>query len=283
MGVAAIHGAANRGANDVIEYLAANGARLDVADAQGRTPLDWAEGVFLATHPPVRKPETIALLERLQRERAPWQPRTNDSPRAAGSPMTDERTADADATAPLTRRRVLRTASTLAVGATLAHALGDTARAQPPAPAPLRRGSAADSGLRDARHPDERRRHDPRRQGRQRPAAAAAARRAAHALHVARRRAAARRGVHGRRGGSCAATATAASRTGLPDHSNYSKRAMALDQVDVMRHFGFERFAVVGQDRGGRVAHRMALDHPDARDEGRLHRHRADAITSTRT
>jgi haloacetate dehalogenase len=51
---------------------------------------------------------------------------------------------------------------------------------------------------------------------------------------------------------------------GLPDHSNYSKRAMALDQVEVMRHFGFERFAVVGQDRGGRVAHRMALDHPDA-------------------
>ncbi len=51
---------------------------------------------------------------------------------------------------------------------------------------------------------------------------------------------------------------------GLPDHSNYSKRAMALDQVEVMRHFGFERFALVGQDRGGRVAHRLALDHPDA-------------------
>jgi ankyrin repeat protein len=68
MGIAAIHGAANRGANEVIEYLAANGARLDVADAQGRTPLDWAEGVFLATHPPVRKPETIALLERLLKE-----------------------------------------------------------------------------------------------------------------------------------------------------------------------------------------------------------------------
>jgi ankyrin repeat protein len=68
MGIAAIHGAANRGANDVIEYLAANGARLDVADEQGRTPLDWAEGVFLATHPPVRKPDTIALLERLLTE-----------------------------------------------------------------------------------------------------------------------------------------------------------------------------------------------------------------------
>ena len=66
MGLAAIHGAANRGANDVIEYLAANGARLDIADGQGRTPIDWAEGVFLATHPPIRRPETIALLERLQ-------------------------------------------------------------------------------------------------------------------------------------------------------------------------------------------------------------------------
>src|SRR5690606_14551587 len=51
---------------------------------------------------------------------------------------------------------------------------------------------------------------------------------------------------------------------GLPDHSNYSKRAMAQDQIDVMRHFGFERFALVGQDRGGRVGHRMVLDHPDA-------------------
>ena len=46
-------------------------------------------------------------------------------------------------------------------------------------------------------------------------------------------------------------------------HANYSKRAMALDQVEVMKHFGFDRFPVVGHDRGGRVAHRMALDHPD--------------------
>ena len=69
MGVAAIHGAANRGANDIIEFLAANGARLDIADKQGRTPLDWAAGVFLATHPPVRKPDTIALLERLSLQR----------------------------------------------------------------------------------------------------------------------------------------------------------------------------------------------------------------------
>jgi haloacetate dehalogenase len=47
------------------------------------------------------------------------------------------------------------------------------------------------------------------------------------------------------------------------NHSNYSKRAMALDQVEVMRHFGFNSFPVVGHDRGGRVAHRLALDHPD--------------------
>jgi haloacetate dehalogenase len=47
------------------------------------------------------------------------------------------------------------------------------------------------------------------------------------------------------------------------NHANYSKRAMALDQVELMRHFGFEKFAVVGHDRGGRVTHRLALDHPD--------------------
>jgi haloacetate dehalogenase len=45
------------------------------------------------------------------------------------------------------------------------------------------------------------------------------------------------------------------------NHSNYSKRAMALDQVEVMKHFGFDRFAAAGHDRGGRVLHRMALDH----------------------
>lgn len=48
------------------------------------------------------------------------------------------------------------------------------------------------------------------------------------------------------------------------NHINYSKRSMAQDNVELMRHFGFERFAVVGHDRGGRVAHRLALDHPDA-------------------
>jgi haloacetate dehalogenase len=48
------------------------------------------------------------------------------------------------------------------------------------------------------------------------------------------------------------------------DHAAYSKRVMAADQVAAMRVLGHERFAVVGHDRGGRVAHRMALDHPQA-------------------
>jgi haloacetate dehalogenase len=47
-------------------------------------------------------------------------------------------------------------------------------------------------------------------------------------------------------------------------HTPYSKRAMAADQVAVMRHFGFDRFLVCAHDRGARVAHRMAMDFPDA-------------------
>ena len=47
------------------------------------------------------------------------------------------------------------------------------------------------------------------------------------------------------------------------EHLAYSKRAMAQDQVEVMATLGFDRFRVAGHDRGGRVAHRMALDHPD--------------------
>ncbi len=65
LGFAAIHGAANRGSDDIIRWLAANGARLDVPDAVGRTPVVWAHGVFLATHPPVDRPETAALIESL--------------------------------------------------------------------------------------------------------------------------------------------------------------------------------------------------------------------------
>ena len=46
-----------------------------------------------------------------------------------------------------------------------------------------------------------------------------------------------------------------------PAHLTYSKRVMAQDQVEVMQRLGFSEFAVVGHDRGARVAHRMALDH----------------------
>jgi haloacetate dehalogenase len=51
---------------------------------------------------------------------------------------------------------------------------------------------------------------------------------------------------------------------GGENHANYAKRAMALDQVELMRQLGLPRFELVGHDRGGRVAHRLALDHPDA-------------------
>jgi haloacetate dehalogenase len=47
-------------------------------------------------------------------------------------------------------------------------------------------------------------------------------------------------------------------------HENYSFRAMATDQVDVMRHYGHERFLVLAHDRGARVAHRLCLDHPES-------------------
>jgi len=49
---------------------------------------------------------------------------------------------------------------------------------------------------------------------------------------------------------------------GEVDHANYSKRTLALDMVELMAQLGHERFGLVGHDRGGRVAHRLALDHP---------------------
>ena len=57
--------------------------------------------------------------------------------------------------------------------------------------------------------------------------------------------------------------AKAANPRRTPDHTPYSKRVMARDQVEVMRRLGFERFFVAGHDRGGRCAYRMALDHPE--------------------
>lgn len=65
---------------------------------------------------------------------------------------------------------------------------------------------------------------------------------------------------------------------GGPDHAGYAKRAMARDMVEVMSALGFDRFAVAGHDRGGRVTHRLCLDHP-----GRVVRAAVLDIVPTRT
>jgi uncharacterized protein len=65
MGLSALHGAANRGSDDIIEYLVANGAKLDALDKEGRSSLDWAKGVFLATNPAEEKPSSMALIASL--------------------------------------------------------------------------------------------------------------------------------------------------------------------------------------------------------------------------
>jgi ankyrin repeat protein len=69
----ALHGAAMRGFNSVVEFLAANGADLEPKDANGRTPLDLAMGRYdedFRTQAAEPLPETVALLERLIAERA---------------------------------------------------------------------------------------------------------------------------------------------------------------------------------------------------------------------
>jgi haloacetate dehalogenase len=163
------------------------------------------------------------------------------------------------------RRAVLRRASALVAGATLAHALGGTAHAQDNAV-----GSAASAGA------------APPIPGFEPSRIATSGGVTIHAvkggngpplllLHGAPLTHYTWRDVAPRLAERFTVVATdlrgygdSSQPQGLPDHSNYSKRAMAQDQVDVMRHFGFDEFAVVGQDRGGRVAHRMALDHPGA-------------------
>ena len=65
MGVTALMGATNRGSDDIIEFLVSKGAKLDAKDKEGRTPLNWAEGVFLATHPGQPKPSSVVLIKKL--------------------------------------------------------------------------------------------------------------------------------------------------------------------------------------------------------------------------
>jgi ankyrin repeat protein len=69
MGLTALMGAANRGLDDIVELLVQKGARLDVKDKQGRDPLTWAKGVYLATHMPEEKPTTMALIQKLMAEK----------------------------------------------------------------------------------------------------------------------------------------------------------------------------------------------------------------------
>ncbi|WP_106477676.1 alpha/beta fold hydrolase [Phytohalomonas tamaricis] len=57
---------------------------------------------------------------------------------------------------------------------------------------------------------------------------------------------------------------TSSKPVGLPDHSNYSKRAMAADQLAVMHELGFDHFFLCAHDRGARVGHRLCVDHPQA-------------------
>jgi uncharacterized protein len=65
LGLTAMHGAANRGWESIIQILADHGAKIDAKDKEGRTPMVFAKGIFLAVRPPVAKPEAIALLKKL--------------------------------------------------------------------------------------------------------------------------------------------------------------------------------------------------------------------------
>lgn len=68
MGITALHGAANRGSDDIIRFLVSRGADLTAQDNEHRSALDWAKGVFLATHPAQPKPSSIALITDLLKQ-----------------------------------------------------------------------------------------------------------------------------------------------------------------------------------------------------------------------
>jgi ankyrin repeat protein len=69
MGVTAAIGAANRGSDDILQFLFDHGAKFNVKDNEGRSPYDWAVGVFLATDPPEEKPATMALIKKFTGEK----------------------------------------------------------------------------------------------------------------------------------------------------------------------------------------------------------------------
>jgi len=64
-GFTALHGAAYRGLDDVVQILVQKGAKLDAKDSEGRTPAVFAEGAFLAGNPPEKRSSTLALLQKL--------------------------------------------------------------------------------------------------------------------------------------------------------------------------------------------------------------------------
>jgi ankyrin repeat protein len=65
-GLTALHGAAHRGSNEIVEFLVSKGAKLDAKDSEGRRPLEWAEGVaIIDQRPPRPQPHTVALLHKL--------------------------------------------------------------------------------------------------------------------------------------------------------------------------------------------------------------------------
>jgi ankyrin repeat protein len=67
MGLTPLMGAANRGSDSIIEFLVSKGAKLDAKDKEGRTAYNWSEGVFLATHAPVPKVSSMALIKKLSK------------------------------------------------------------------------------------------------------------------------------------------------------------------------------------------------------------------------
>jgi ankyrin repeat protein len=69
MGLTAAHGAANRGSDSILQFLADHGANMTAKDKEGRTPYVWAEGVFLATNAPVARPSSMALIKKLTGEK----------------------------------------------------------------------------------------------------------------------------------------------------------------------------------------------------------------------
>ncbi|MEO8314421.1 MAG: ankyrin repeat domain-containing protein [Pseudomonadota bacterium] len=85
MGLAAVHGAAFRWSDDVISELVAHGARLDIKDKVGRTPLTWASGVTIPSTPPEPSPRTMALIEKLIAQGKGAVPNADNAKRA-GSP-----------------------------------------------------------------------------------------------------------------------------------------------------------------------------------------------------